>query len=641
MTALTFEQASQRHRDGDVHGALDGYARLACLHTEEGLLLHLLGVAFQQIGHPVLALKWLRRAAAIPGADALLLHNTGEAAWACGRFDFARTLYRSALELQPDFVESRTSLALLLRESGAFVEASSEARRAVVVAPGNARAHLAVGLARETDQPFARASCIDPGYGGAWTNLGAMLLRDGRAGAAARATRRALALMPANAEAWVNYGSVLLGLGLPRDAVLRQKRGLAIHPTPQLHSNLLFSMLSDPGSDDDSLLRAARSWERRYAPAVASSVRPNARDAERPLVVGYVSADFRRHPVAGNVEDLILGRDRTQIAVHCYAEIGAPDDVTARFIASADLWRPTIGLDDATVARTIRDDRVDILVFLGGHTASNRLSLAAHRAAPVQISFHAPSTTGLAAMDHWLTDAVLTPPGWEGRFSEALWRLPHLYTFRRPGTGRESAAPAPEGETVFGSFNNPSKLNDDVLVSWRRILEAVPQARLQLGYHRHFSEPALQRRVLDGLGDPQLAVRVDFLPSAPDAAAHFARLARTDIVLDTFPFGGATSSFDALWMGVPVVTIAGDRFVGRVGASLLSELGLGELVATGIDDYVGRAIRLAEDVARRRELRAMLRDRLERSAFLDHTGQIRAYEAALRAIWRRRCLSPA
>jgi predicted O-linked N-acetylglucosamine transferase (SPINDLY family) len=189
---------------------------------------------------------------------------------------------------------------------------------------------------------------------------------------------------------------------------------------------------------------------------------------------------------------------------------------------------------------------------------------------------------------------------------------------------------------TFASFNNPSKINDAVLGAWARILAAAPHARLQLGYQRHFSAPALQRRIL-GAFDQGLASRIDFLPAAPDATTHLSRLARSDVILDTFPFGGATSTFDALWMGVPVVTIAGDRFVGRVGVSLLSELDLTDLIAHDVDDYIARAVHLAADAPRRRHLRATLRNRLERSAFLDHAGQARAFESALREIWRRWC----
>jgi protein O-GlcNAc transferase len=639
MTIPTFEQATQRHRDGDVHGALDGYARLACLHAGEGMLLHLIGLAFQQIGHPALAANWLRRAAAVKGPEAPLQHQLGEAAWAAGMTGAALDAYRLALAGQPDLVESRISLALLLRETGAFDLARAEARRALAIAPGHARAHLADGLAREHVDGFARAVAVDPHFAGAWTNLGAMHHRDGRPGLAARATRRTLALLPDNGAAWSNYGAVLLGLGHPGPAIRRQRRSLVLQPTPQLHSNLLFSMLSDPLSGDIAMLREARTWARRYAPAAAAapSTWPNARDPERRLVLGYVSSDFRRHPVAGNVEPLLHGRDRRRFALHCYAEIGAPDEVTARIAASADRWTPILGQDDAAVAAAIRAAGVDILVFLGGHTANQRLGIAAHRAAPIQISFHAPSTTGIEVMDYWLSDPVLTPAGWEERFSEKILRIPALYTFQRPGIPEQAMADHDPETLVFGSFNNPSKLNDAVLDTWRRILVALPRARLQLGYHRHFSDPGLQRRVLDGLGDADLAGRVDFLPSAPDAAAHFARLAATDIILDTFPFGGATSSFDALWMGVPVITLAGDRFVGRVGAALLPALGAADLVASDLDDYVGRAIGLAGDALRRRDLRGSLRTRLERSPFLDHPAQVQAYEAALRSAWRRWC----
>ncbi|MSP49961.1 MAG: tetratricopeptide repeat protein [Alphaproteobacteria bacterium] len=631
----TLEDAVRRHRGGDLPGALDAYARLACVNPAEGLLVHLVGVSLHQLGHSAAGLRWLLRATALADADALLLHNLGEAARASGDVGRADRAYRGALRRTPDFVESRSSHAMLLRETGRFAEADLQSRRALVLAPDNARAHIANGLTAESARGFARAVAIDPADAGAWSNLGAMFLRDGWFGRSAAAMRRALALLPANGETWVNFGSVVLGRGQAAVALVRQRRGLALRPSPELHSNILFTMLSVPAAADPTLLCEARRWERRYTHP--SAVRPSARaGADRPLVLGYLSADFRRHPIAGNVEELLRRHDRRRFTVNCYVEVGAPDPVTGRFRALADRWAPTIGRSDAEVAAQIRADGVDILVVLGGHTASNRLTVAALRAAPVQVSFHAPSTTGLAAIDYWLSDALLTPPGWETRFAERIYRLPAFYTFQAPA-GAGPIVERRHGEAVvFGSFNNPSKLNDDVLAAWARILRALPQSYLRLGYHRHFDDPTLRRRVLDAFAEAPAAVgRVEFLPAAADAAEHFGRLGDVDIVLDTFPFGGATSSFEALWMGVPVVTIAGDRFVGRVGASLAPQVGLQDLVAADEGGYVDAAIGLARDEPRRRDLRRTLRDRLLTSPAMAYDAQTRALETAYLDMWRR------
>lgn len=636
---LSFEEATAKHRAGDLHAALHAYARLLCEHVSEGLLPHLLGVVLHQLGHARDAQRWLVRAAAILGPEPTLQHNLGEAAWVAGDARTALTAYGRALARQPDLIDSRISLSMVLREVGAAAASDREARVSLALAPGHPRAHLAFGLARESAAGFVRAACIDPSSSGAWTNLGAMRLRDAALGAAGRACRRALALTPATGEAWVNYGSVQLGFGWSAAAVRLQRRGLALRPTPELHSNILFAMLSDPASSDFDQLAEAKRWERNYALplAVEAFGRRAGDDPERRLVIGYVSGDFRKHPVAGNVVELIDRHDRTRFDVYCYGELARSDAVTERFKMRADRWVETNGRSDADVARQIRDDRVDVLVFLGGHTAANRLLLAARRPAPVQVSFHAPSTTGLDSIDHWLTDAHLTPPGWEARFAEAPYRLPVFYTFQEPAPTAVAPPGGDRHQPVFGSFNNPGKINDDVLTAWARILVRVPGARLRLGYHRYFEDAALRGRVLAAMGE--VGDRIDFLPSVPDGAGHFARLGDVDMILDTFPFGGATSSFESLWMGVPVLTLDGERFVGRVGGALNRLLGLDDFVASDGEDYVERAVRRISERARLRALRSELRDRLRRSPVMDHAGQTRALEDAYRAMWRRWCLA--
>ncbi len=634
---LTFEEATARHRSGDLSTALLAYARLLCEHASEGLLPHLLGVVLHQLGHARDAERWLIRAGAILGPDPTLQHNLGEAAWAAGNIQGALAAYGRALVRQPDLIDSRVSLALLLREIGAAGAADREARLSLIIAPAHPRAHLAFGLARETALGFMRATWAEPTFSDAWTNLGAMLLRSAALGAAARASRRALALDPFTGVAWINYGSIQLGLCRPTDAVRLQRRGLSIRPTPEFHSNVLFTMLSDPASGDAEQLAEARRWERFYAAPLrgVAFVHGPGREPERRLVIGYVSGDLRHHPVAGNVVELIERHDRRRVAVHCYAEASRPDVVTERFKRRADRWASTAGSSDAEIAERIRNDQVDVLVFLGGHTAANRLALAARRPAPIQVSFHAPATTGLMAIDYWLSDAGLTPPGWEGRFAERVHRLPVFYTFEAPAN---APPPMPRGESafpVFGSFNNPGKLNDDVFAAWRQILGRVSGARLRLAYHGFFEDAALRRRVLDAMAE--VGGRIEFLPSVPDVTGHFSRLGDVDLILDTFPFGGATSSFEALWMGVPVLTLEGDRFVGRVGAELARLLGLEDFVAPDVDSYVERAVARISERSRLHALRPVLRERLRRSAVMDHASQARALEEAYRQMWRRHC----
>lgn len=552
---------------------------------------------------------------------------------------------RKALALAPARADTMSALGGVFQGTGQLQVAISLFQRALGVLPSFGPAHVNLGTSlsmrgetRDAIRHLKRALSLLPAEPSGWMNLGNVSQYEGQVTKAEAFFRRVLALSRQSADAWGNVGRVLHAQGRRSEALAANRQALAIDfGCAEIHSNILFSMLSDPAVDAAAVLAESRRWERQHAPprrrASLSPSLPS--NPDRRLVVGYLSGDFRRHPVAGNIEELLRRHDRQRFSVHCYAEIGAPDAVTERFRALADRWVPTIGMDDAAVAERIRNDGVDILVFLGGHTASNRLAIAAYRSAPIQVSFHAPATTGLTTIDYWLTDASLSPAGSEVHFSEQLYRLPTFYTFQAP-PAVPIAGPQPAGaDVVFGSFNNPTKLNDRVFDAWAQILAQLPRSRLRLGYHGHFLDPALQGRVLAALaGVPGVDGRVEFLSAAADGSAHFARLGQTDIILDTFPFAGATSTFEALWMGVPVVTLAGESFVGRVGVSLAPHVGLADFVAPDQDAYVDRAVRLAQDEPLRMRLRRSMRERLTASPLMDYHAQTLDLEQAYKNMWK-------
>jgi predicted O-linked N-acetylglucosamine transferase (SPINDLY family) len=305
--------------------------------------------------------------------------------------------------------------------------------------------------------------------------------------------------------------------------------------------------------------------------------------------------------------------------------------VTHRIAGAVDLFRDVAGMPTDEIAGRVRDDHVDILVILAGHAGANPLAVAGRRPAPVQVSFHDVSTSGVEAVDAWLTDQVLHPEDTPERFVERLVRLPCFYLHRPPEEAPTSAS-RPEGAIVFGCFNNPLKLGAGVLAVWRRVLDAVPGSRLLLKYKNRFASRLVQAPIRHRLGD-----RVEFLGGDVGRAEQLALWNRVDIALDPFPFNGSTTSFEALWMGVPVVTLAGDRFVGRVGASLLAQVGLDDLVADDVDGYVAAAAALAVDRARLVDLRAGLRDRVRGSPLCDPEAYARAVEAAYLDLWRSRC----
>ena len=325
-----------------------------------------------------------------------------------------------------------------------------------------------------------------------------------------------------------------------------------------------------------------------------------------------------------------------------YASVRAADAMTDRFRATADGWRDVLGVSDVDVVRQMRADRLDVLVVLAGHTGHNRLAVAAHRPAPIQVSFHDLATSGLKAMDAWITDPVLHPVTTGERFTERLVRLPCFYLHEPPADAPEPG-PVPAlaaGHVTFGSCNNTSKHTPEVFALWAEVLKAVPGSRLLLKYLNRYASARLRRRIegtFAGHGiDPG---RIEFLTGDVGRRDQLAGLRRVDIALDPFPFNGSTTTFEELWMGVPVVTLAGERFLGRVGASVLHQIGLDDLVANDVESYVARAAGLAADPDRLASLRAGLRERVAASPLCDVDAHARSFESALRGLWRDRCRS--
>ncbi len=317
----------------------------------------------------------------------------------------------------------------------------------------------------------------------------------------------------------------------------------------------------------------------------------------------------------------------------------AEDNVTRTFQSHADHWRVVNSMTDTDIAEAMRADGIHLAVFLGGHFDENRPGVAAYGAAPVQVSMHGGSTTALDAMDYWLSDDVLHPreegDGAEG-FTETLWRLPNFYAFTKPTDAPDvSPLPADENGTVtFVSFNKPCKMNDGVLDVWSGVLNAVAGSKLILKFRNHLDDGALAGPILDRLKANGIKEdRIEMAASTDDIDQHLAHYHRGDIALDTFPFSGATTTFQALWMGVPVVSLYGERFIGRMGASISHHAGLGDLAATTPADYVDACATLALNLDRLRDLRRGLRDQVKASPLYNGAAYARNIEDAFFAMW--------
>lgn len=600
-----------------------------------------------------------------------------------GRLAEAEAGYREVLERDPDHPHVSNNLAILLKVTRRFAEAEGHYRQAMARSPEDANvpsnlASLLVEMERNGDAiaVLHRALALQPGHSGALFNLGNCLRAANDRAGAMRCYEHALRLKPEMAEAlankgdlhrdmadltaaidsfmaalrlrpdlaapYNNLGETLKEQGRLEDAIAVFHKGLEAHPKEALmHSNLLFALNYTPAVPPDVTSRVHRHWgERHAAPLLPADRRfANDRAPDRRLRVGYVSPDFCTHSCAYFSESLIREHDRAQVELFLYPSSRRRDAVTERFQAMADHWRPLPGLTDDEAATLIARDRIDILVDLSGHTCDSRLLVFARKPAPIQVSWLGyPNTTGMAAMDYRLTDAVADPEGAHDRwYTESLVRLPSGFLTFKPvvEAAPETEIPAQRnGHVTFGSFNNTSKVTPEVVRVWAEILKRVPGSRLLLK-SRQLGDTATRDRyaalfAARGIG----ADRFDLLPRLEPVTNHLRAYDRIDIGLDPFPYNGTTTTCEALWMGVPVVSLAGVGHVARVGASILTQCGLSDLVAQDEESYIATAAALAQDRDRLSELRRTMRTRLEASPLTDYAGHARAVEAAYRRMWR-------
>jgi predicted O-linked N-acetylglucosamine transferase (SPINDLY family) len=579
------------------------------------------------------------------------LHLLGLLAHRTGHFDAAVDLVRRAIGNAPQAAEYFSNLGVMLTSQGRLDDAAAACREALARYPDLPEAHynlgnalLAAGQLESAHASYAQALSLKPDYPQAHNNLGNVLSTLGNPGAAAQAYAEAVRLKPDYAPARSNLANALINLGRLDEALIQHRRAVESAPTvPEIRSNLILSMYYPADADARAILDEARRWDQLYADPLRSQISPLRNDPspERPLRIGFVSPDLRMHSVAFFLLPLLEAHDRENFHVTCYATNARTDGVTERLRACSDSWRVLVGLSDDAAAQRIRDDRIDILVDLSNHTAGNRLPIFARKPAPVQVTYLGlTGTTGLSSIDYRLTDALIDPPESENCCSERLARLPDAAWCFAPLSGSPHVAPLPaldKGHVTFGSFNNVAKITPHVLYLWARILQQVEASHLQLAGSA-FRDAESSRRFREFFATRGIAPeRIELLPDEPVPSRHLERHASLDIALDTFPFQGVTTTFLALWMGVPVVSLAGQRHMTRAGLSILSNAGLQDLAAHSYDDYVQAAAGLAADLPALATLRATLRERMQHSALMDSARFARNVEAAYRDMWRNWC----
>ena len=667
--------------------AIAHYQRALQINPNNPVAHNNLGNACKNSGRLDQAVESYKRAIAIKPDYAVAHYNLGSTLKEQNHLEEAKDSFRRAITLNPNYAEAYNNLGLTLKEQGKPADAAAAIERALKLKPGFAEAHYNLGNINYSQghiekavEKYRQAVLIKPDYADAYGNLGSALKEQGHIDDAAECYRRAIALKPDSPTAYNNLalvfrmqgaleaademaqhalklqpdhvdtyntlGNIRLSQGRAADAVEMFQNALRHDPdNAAARSNLLMTLHYRSEFSADYLFETAQYWGTRLNSQQRCLPSPtNLPDPQRRLRVGYVSGDFHNHPVGFFIETVLAQHDKSRYEIFCYYNKEENDKLTTRLRQYADNWRNVTWQPDMEVARQIRQDGIDVLIDLSGHTDKNRLLVFALKPAPVQalwIGYHA--TTGLPAMDYIIADRFLIPPQEERYYVEKVVRLPHAYLCFSPPEYAIAPSPLPAlaaGKVTFGCFNNNAKVTEAVIACWSRLLHALPGAQLYLKY-KPYEDTKVRQRYLDLFAQQGIAPERVRLAGYSSRDQYLASYQEVDIALDPFPFNGCTTTAETLWMGVPVVTLRGDRYVSHMGETILKNIGMGEYVADSEEEYIAKALALASDLPRLAALRARLRGQLLNSPLCDGPGFTRDLEAAYRTMWGTWCQAQA
>lgn len=602
----TFQAAVVAQRTGRLAEAQQQYLQVLRINPRRGAAYHNLGVLAFQVGQYEQSIKLLEKARECGLETAGVFCSMGDSFTALRRYEEALTWYQKAIDLDADTPTAYNNAGAVLLRLGRLGEAVAAWEEVV-------------GLARKAAETAGPES------------------------------PRALALKNFAAAAFNNLGEAYLERGLV--PLAREKHQQAIETNPQFpaaHSNLLRDLLYVPDLPPAEMVAAHKKWWKAHTATIQPLAIQRDKNPDRRLRVGLLSPHFAEHPLAHFLLPLFEHHDRDQVEFFGYANVRKPDDFTLKFVAQCEGgWRNVVGLADESIAQMINEDQIDILVDLAGHMADNRLAVFAYRPAPVQVSYLGyPATTGSPFIDYRLVDPVADAPGeTEGQYTEKLWRLPRTGWCYRPPAEMEkvdvpTVPPVERGGNrhfTFGGFAAAPRLSDVTVRLWAGALNAVEHSRLILK-----AAPLTDKSTRGGLRERFAAHgieadRLTFLGNQPTLAEHLEWYRKVDVALDSLPFEGLSQTCDALWLGVPVITMAGHTSASRTGAALLMQMGLEKLVANSETGYIRRAAQLAKDHQVLASLRKALRKRMSKSPLCDEAGFAADVGAAFRGMWKAWC----
>lgn len=608
-----------------------------------------LGNIQADMGETEQAVASFQRAIRISPNYAEAYNNLAIALMKLDRLEDARSMFESALKAKPNFAEAACNLGFVNYSLGFIDLAVEKCRESILIDPDFANSYIHLGNAlikqgntAEAIKSYKRAIELKPDSAEAYSNLAAALRLQGLLDESERTVKEALRLDPELVHAYSTLDLVYFLQGRIKDSIEMSRKVLQIDPDNVVaHDNLLMGMPYDPDYTSDELFSVAREWgaQHELGQELLLPVDKNTNPG-RKLRIGYISADFKIHPVGFFIEQVLKYHDKNQFEIFCYSNHAVTDDLTERLRRYSDHWSDVLYRSDEGLAHDINRDGIDILVDLSGHTSGNRLLSLAYKPAPIQatwIGYHA--TTGLPAMDYIIADRFLIPAPEEQYYTERVVRLPNAYLcFSPPDNQLEPGYPpaSVSGKITFGCFNNPAKLMDQVIACWSRLLKVLPEAQLFLKY-KAFADDGVRRRYQALFAHQGIDIgRIRFAGASP-RHEYLAAYQEVDIALDPFPFNGCTTTLESLWMGVPVVTLRGDRYVGHMGETILSNLGLEEYVADNEDTYIAQAVHLATSSSTLEEFRKNLRTRLLQSPLCDGPGFTRSLEDVYKKLWAEWC----
>jgi predicted O-linked N-acetylglucosamine transferase (SPINDLY family) len=566
-----------------------------------------------------------------------------------GQLEEALCAYRDALARKPNHFKAAVNCGSLLERFGRFDEALECYRQIVAAQPELSVGHFrlgnlyrSMGKMPESIAAYQEAIRLQPDYVFAYNNLAVAYIDLGEVDAAENCARKGLQYAPQQGELHSNLATALLLQGRLEESLAARRTAVELLPDSAGElGNLVYDLNLLPDTDPQKLFDEHLTWAARHAEPLTLAAPPfaNRPDPNRRIRIGYVSPYFRQHAVNYFMEPVLVSHDHEQFEVICYSDVQTPDTTTERLKAAVSGWRDVRSLSDEQLAGAVREDGIDILVDLSGHIGSNRLPTFARRAAPVQVTYIGyQNTTGMSAMDYRVTDAYADPPGQTDRYyTEKLVRLPRtFFVYRAPDDSPPvSRLPAlASGRVTFGSFNKYSKVTAPTLEVWLQILKRLPDSRLLvLAQREGHAQKRLEALAASRGVDP---ARIELFGQQPHTD-YMRLIAQADIALDPMPFNGHTTTCDALWMGVPVITLAGTSYASRFGSSAHHSLGLESFVADSPQQYVEIAARTAADLPALAALRAALRLRMQDSPLSDFAGFTRNLEDAYREMWRTWC----